>query len=63
MVEISDSAYAVTVDIVQKKRKDVQLAKEWLEIVGTQPALDNWHRTKDELAAMERIMMNLGLDC
>lgn len=63
MRTVTENALTVTQQIIADKRKDVQFAKEWVTINKTGRAYRDWNKAKDELAAMERIMLNLGLEC
>lgn len=62
-VEISDNAYEATVRIVQTQREWVEVQKQRVEKDNSDLNYDAWHKAKDELEVMERIMRNLGLDC
>lgn len=63
MVEVTDNAYAATVQIVQNQRDWVKVKEAQVKEDPSDLNYDVYYSAKDELAVMERIMQNLGLDC
>lgn len=62
MVEVTNNAWIVAQDILKGLRKDVEIAKHWLVISGTNHALDSYKRAQDKLEGAKRIAMQIGLE-